>query len=494
MTNCIFNNNSATDGGAIYYDDYVGGSDDKGDVSADSCIFKTESDTLYDVSIYAPTLSVDNFESYFNSGEKVTFYLKSNSGMAIYNGNISISVYYNDNNSFFANYSCLSGERWTVYLPAGSYYAVYNTEYAEFKSVNRTVSISKANSTIEIVDVVLYYGNSINVTVKTVGATGITAKIDGNDVSVINNFTIPISGLDAGNYTLTLTSIPDENHNSINKTATITVNKAVPEIILTNETVNLLIGDVIPAGASLSPADAGELVYTSSDSGIVQVEGGNITAVSSGIATVTVSFAGSKNYAAVNKTITVNVVIPTELSANSITATYNINKDLVITLKDYNGTPLSGVNISVSLNGVKTYTTNSNGQVKVVIKGLAAKKYAVKITFSGNTKYGSSTKDVTVTVKKATPKITAKKKTFKVKTKTKKYKIILKNNLKKAMSKVKVTLKVKGKTYSAKTNSKGKATFKITKLKKKGTFKAKVTYKGNANYNKVTKKVKIKVK
>jgi hypothetical protein len=62
------------------------------------------------------------------------------------------------------------------------------------------------------------------------------------------------------------------------------------------------------------------------------------------------------------------------------------------------------------------------------------------------------------------------------------------------MKKVKVTLKVNKKTYTAKTNAKGKATFKIKKLTKKGTYKATVTYKGNAYYNKVTKKVKIKIR
>ena len=62
------------------------------------------------------------------------------------------------------------------------------------------------------------------------------------------------------------------------------------------------------------------------------------------------------------------------------------------------------------------------------------------------------------------------------------------------MKKVKVTLKVKGKTYKAKTNSKGKATFKITKLTKKGTYKAIIKYKGNKYYKKLTKKVKIKIK
>ena len=57
-----------------------------------------------------------------------------------------------------------------------------------------------------------------------------------------------------------------------------------------------------------------------------------------------------------------------------------------------------------------------------------------------------------------------------------------------------VTLKVSGKTYSAKTNANGKATFKITKLNKKGTFKAVITYKATKNYNGATKTVNIQCK
>ncbi len=190
--------------------------------------------------------------------------------------------------------------------------------------------------------------------------------------------------------------------------------------------------------------------------------------------------------------ITVNK-IQTEITGNAITATYNVNKDLVITLKDSDGNPVSGVNVTVDLNGAKTYTTDSNGQVKVSTKGLAPKAYTAKITFNGNTNYAKSTKDIKVTVKKATPKLTAKKKTFKTIPKTKKYTIVLKDNTGKAIKKAKVTLKVKGKTYKATTNSKGKATFKITKLNKKGTYKATITYKGNKYYKKVSKKAKIKV-
>ena len=62
------------------------------------------------------------------------------------------------------------------------------------------------------------------------------------------------------------------------------------------------------------------------------------------------------------------------------------------------------------------------------------------------------------------------------------------------MKNTKVTLKVNGKTYSAKTNSKGQATFKITKLTKKGKFTAIVKYGGSKFYNSKTVKPKITVK
>ena len=192
------------------------------------------------------------------------------------------------------------------------------------------------------------------------------------------------------------------------------------------------------------------------------------------------------------KTFTVNKQA-TSITGADVSTTYNINKELVITLKDSNGNPLTGASVTVDLNGAKTYTTDKNGQIKVSTNGLAPKTYTAKITFNGNTNYDKSTKDVKVTVKKATPKLTAKKKTFKTSVKTKKYTITLKDNTGKAIKKAKVTLKVKGKTYKATTNSKGKAVFKIKNLKKKGTFKATITYKGNKYYNKITKKANIKV-
>ena len=62
------------------------------------------------------------------------------------------------------------------------------------------------------------------------------------------------------------------------------------------------------------------------------------------------------------------------------------------------------------------------------------------------------------------------------------------------MKKVKVKLRIKVKIYNAKTNSKGKAVFKIKKLTKKGKYTAKVIFNGSKCFNAVSKKVKIYIK
>ena len=492
VINGYFEGNSAPEGGAIFCYNPT--------VTADSCIFKTDSDTTNNTEILSPSLEVYDFYSVCGSGEKLTFNLTTNGGMPITNGKISMTVFLNDTGTEVGKYTCLSGEGWTVDLPVGSYYSVFDTEYAKFqpfdkdikirmpdvqfyinvdsltttsKNVNitaksnipknllwngkfqfilpdgtkinaayasndtwwavhafehvgeynvsasyvgldnvdvknATITINKSDSTITLDRTVVNYGDSINV--KLEGAIAITAKINGRDVSVLDNHIIPLAGLNVGTYNLTVTTVPDEDHYFVTMNATITVNP-----------------------------------------------------------------------------------IQTQLTGNSVTAIYKANKYLVITLKDANGNPISGVSVTVDLNGAKTYSTDRNGQVRVSIKALAPKKYFAKVTFNGNANYLKSAKTIGVTVKKATPKLTAKKKTFKKSVKVKKYTITLKYG-KTALKKVKVYIKIKGKTYKATTNKKGKATFKIKKLTKKGTFKSKITFKGNKYYNKVTKKVKIKVK
>ena len=202
-----------------------------------------------------------------------------------------------------------------------------------------------------------------------------------------------------------------------------------------------------------------------------------------------------KNAEPANDTPVTPTKVATKLSAPKVTATYNVAKKLVITLKDANGKVLAGKKVSVKVGSIsKTLKTNSKGQVSLNVAKLVPKTYTATVKFAGDSGYTASTLKPKVVVKKAKVKLAAKAKSFKAKVKTKKYTVTLKNNKGKVMKKAKLTLKVGKKTYKAKTNRKGKATFKITKLNKKGKKTATVKFAGNKYFKALSKKVKITVK
>ena len=191
--------------------------------------------------------------------------------------------------------------------------------------------------------------------------------------------------------------------------------------------------------------------------------------------------------------------------ASDLTKVEGSSDQYIVKVLDENGKAVANKTVEFILNGVKSNViTDFDGVAKLDVN-LAKGEYSVTAKFVGDAEYGSKsiTNNVVVNAKPVNPtpaptklatKITAKKKTFKAKKKTKKYSITLKDSKGKAVSKVKVTLKVKGKTYKATTNAKGKATFKIKNLKKKGSYKGTVKFAGNSNYKASSAKAKIKVK
>lgn len=240
------------------------------------------------------------------------------------------------------------------------------------------------------------------------------------------------------------------------------------------------------------------------------INGENMTGITDENGTITISdltnevvvsavFAGNGNFLASNNTADFNFTIPkvaTQLSCAGVTTYYNVGKNLVVTLKDANGNVLANKMVTVNFIG-KTYTkvTDANGQIIFKLSAtLLPKTYLTTITFAGDETLINSSVATKVVVKKATVKMAASAKTFKKSLKTKKYSITLKNNLGKVMKNTKVTLKIKGKTFSAYTNSKCVATFKITKLTKKGKYTSYVKYAGSKYYNALNKKVVITLK
>ena len=147
---------------------------------------------------------------------------------------------------------------------------------------------------------------------------------------------------------------------------------------------------------------------------------------------------------------------------------------------DDNGNIAVGVAVKFKING-KTYsrTTNSDGYASFKIDNtFAPKTYTITATYKG---YKVSNK---ITVK---PTLILKDKTVK-RSKTFTYTVKLLNNKGKILKGKYVKVKFKGKTYKAKTSSKGIATFKIKVNSKVGKFTITSTY-GSA---KISKKITVK--
>lgn len=181
------------------------------------------------------------------------------------------------------------------------------------------------------------------------------------------------------------------------------------------------------------------------------------------------------------------------LTVKNVAYKSTASKKLSATFKDRKGNLIKNKKVTFTVNG-KTYsaTTNSKGVATVKISLNKKGKYTYKAKFAGDGTYAAVTKSAKLTINPVATSLTAKKYSYKKATKTKKLKATLKSGTKVLKNK-KVTFKVNGKTYTAKTNSKGIATVKI-KLTKKGTFKYTAKFAGDSMYKAISKTNKVVIK
>ena len=433
------------------------------------------------------------------SGENITFTVLNSTSDPVKSVNTTIT-------NGFASYSFAD-------LPAGDYTVVADyaggTSFAPV-SDSKAFTITQADSSIEInvLNDIVHVGDKINVkAVVPTGATGnVTFRLENSKTVNVSEVAI-FDGLSAGNYFIYAVYNGDANYKA-SKEVNVTINVVKYDLNLEISADNITYGEALVVKLSTNSNFTGGIyVYIGELKQAAQIIDGvgnatfnNLTAADYFI---TANFTGDDSFYSdsANTTATVNGVevpadkaISTNVPANTKSPTFSIKLD-----KDATG------NFTVSIDNGKIVRTAElkDGAASITVADLAAGNHNISISYSGDGKYAPITQNTTLTIKepvKPTPKVTkkatkivAKKKTFKAKVKVKKYTITLKSG-KTLLKKVKVTLKVKGKTYKATTNKKGKATFKIKNLKKKGTYKAVIKFKGNKNYKATSKKVKIKVK
>ena len=228
--------------------------------------------------------------------------------------------------------------------------------------------------------------------------------------------------------------------------------------------------------------------------------------LAAGVKGISINFDGNEIFSATeallndtldaNHVYSANTLYDTVLTASDIKIYAGNNGKLKATLKDSNGVALTNKNVAIIIDGViKEVTTDANGVATLPVKYAGATTKYAAIVFAGEGNlYKSSIATAKISVvKKATTLTAAKVKvTGKVK-KAIKVKVTLKTG-KTAIKGKKVTIKVNGKTFSAKTNAKGVATISV-KVAKKGTFKAAFKFAGDSAYKASSSKtVKFTVK
>ena len=185
----------------------------------------------------------------------------------------------------------------------------------------------------------------------------------------------------------------------------------------------------------------------------------------------------------------------TKITSSNVYMVPNLAEYYTVTLKDASGKAISGQKVTIKVNG-KTYSpkTNSKGVAKVKLKFTKNKKtYTVSIRYAGNAKYKAVSKSSKITVKYSSKAAKLVVPTVTIPPKTNKYyTVTLKDGNSKGIAKQKVTVKINGKTYTKKTNSKGQVKIKV-KFSKLKTYKASASYKGSKIYKKASSSGKIKV-
>ncbi len=257
-----------------------------------------------------------------------------------------------------------------VMLNAGNYKTNTTSYYADLKlnCSEASFTVYKAANDVTV--------SVENVTYGTPSVIEVTASVDGIYTVDINGTPITISvengygnnttNLNAGNYYANVT-FDNSNYDTKSKNTTFEVYKAD-----TNITVVVL--DVVypkeVEGIVNSNADGKYNLTLGNYSAIVDVINGscefNAGILSPGQYLINVSYPGDLNHNSnsYSTSVTVNK-IPTKIVATSVTAVYNVAKNLTVTLTDADGNPIAYANVTVDLNGVKTFTTDANGQLNV---------------------------------------------------------------------------------------------------------------------------------
>uniref|UniRef100_UPI00388D322C Ig-like domain repeat protein n=1 Tax=Methanobrevibacter sp. TaxID=66852 RepID=UPI00388D322C len=319
---------------------------------------------------------------------------------------------------------------------------------------------------------------------------------------------IPVD--DEGDHDITVDYLGDDTHKPATESATVFVGKkliptnmvlTVSDITYTeNEEVVVVLtaedGTQMSGTVKLTIGDVVKEITVTNGQGKTTISGLN-----AGTKTAIAEFVSDGTYAGTVVTSTFNVrQMKTRIIARNMTTTaINVTEDGRIgqyftwTLVDEKGRPLEGKAMSIGFNAnVYNRVTNASGQARLQINLQNSGPYTFAITFLGDDNYEGSFEVVKIDVNKQKAQLTASGATYKASAKTKTLSATYKTKAGKAIVGKTVKFTVNGKTYSAKTDSKGVAKVNVS-LTKAGSYTVKITAPATNTYAEVNKTVTLKL-
>ena len=320
-------------------------------------------------------------------------------------------VVYNQDNDPVATTSSEIGIINLDVLPAGKYSldveTIVGSNYESvLKKINLT--INKANSSLDISNEEFSYASEAVINAVTENSTDdvIAILTDENNTEIavtVSGDSITLPKLDAGTYTLTVTTNPDENHNNVTKSATITIIKTTPSMnVIVEPTENITAKDNVTLTIKLPTDATGNVAIKINGKQLDTIDANETITVKlnnqPGEYIADITYSGDNNYESDSTTQQYTI----KKAETSITAKQTPSEEGTATI-EANITDVDSGIILVDIDGKKFYGDINNGKATVNIEGMPEGNYTANIKFSGNEKYNPTT--TTTDIKIAEEKI-----------------------------------------------------------------------------------------
>ncbi|WP_298501046.1 C1 family peptidase [uncultured Methanobrevibacter sp.] len=384
----------------------------------------------------------------------------------------------------------------------------------EMSNASEVIDVSKLTSDIKLTIGDIKIGIDTPISIEIPGATGeVHIYFDENET--VRQLTdgktdFNVSGLAVGNHNIHIIYLGDDTHDWAY------LNKFIPASAISSRFTNMtvdgkgLISAVLVDGFGNIVPNA-EIIYKIANTTYSNFtdENGEFAIKINSNAVVEINYCGDDLILPADIAITINNLAPIRSSTTVVGDNYTQpaieyklgerGGNFTVQLLDQNGKPLSNKTVYIGYNGkCLERTTDENGFARVQINLVAENRLTFAVAFLGDEYYNATMSVYLITITKKAVKIDAQPKTYKASAKTKSYTVTLTTDKNQFDGKTyfgegkKVTMTVNGKTYSAKTDSNGHATFKLN-MSKKGTYSATISYAGDNTYASAKSTAKITI-